>query len=110
MVKENIHEQLNMIEMNFSELEKFRISLKEVNLSVKASSQILGMLVFEQNILTSTQINIIKDHRRFSEYFSDTSAWSLYNNITEALKSTNPILYQKHHVKLHNVFQEIILG
>jgi len=110
MVKEKIHEQLNLMEIFFLELQTFRSSLKEVILSKKASSQILGLLIFEEEILTSTQINIIKDHRRFSEYFSDNSAWSLYNNVTEALKRTNPILYHQHHMKLHKVFQEIILG
>jgi len=110
MVKEKIHEQLNLIEASFLELQEFREMLKEITFSKKAYAQILGRLIFEKEVLTSTQINIIKDHRRFSEYFSDDSAWSLYNNITEALKVTNPILYQKHHLKVYDLFQEVILG
>ena len=40
----------------------------------------------------------------FSKEFKEKNAFSLYNWVTEAMKTTYPSIYMKNHVKLNDYF------
>lgn len=81
--------------------------LKQVVLSKKDQSGIIGQLYADKEILTLTQLAQVK--REMStpshSYNADpNSAWSLYNHITLSLKDSHPLTFLNDHQEVHNFF------
>ena len=65
-----------------------------------------GRLFLEKNVISSSQLNIVKNELKTSEHFSwgkdrSTSLWNLYNCVTESLKKSHAGNYLKNHIDLH---------
>lgn len=110
VVEEQIVIMFDSLEAEFERLLKFRRNLKEIELSKRVQAEILGRLIFEERILTATQIQIVKENRDYSEHFGDDVAWHLYNNITESLKKSNPTTFYNRHQQTTEFFQREIIG
>ena len=81
--------------------------LKQVILSPAEKGTILGRLFAEQEILTLTQVGIVKremDKPSFNYNCDPDSAWTMYNHITFALKESHPQTYLQDHEILHDFF------
>ena len=81
--------------------------LKNVLLSPRDKGRILGHLFANDEILTLTQVGIVKREldKPSHNYNSDVnSAWTMYNHITLALKESHPSSYMKDHQKVHEYF------
>lgn len=77
--------------------------MKSIMLDKTATAELCGRFFMEQDIINSTQLNIIKkelDNPSYQE-FSNNSLWSLYNHTTHALKESHPLNYMDSHKKLH---------
>lgn len=109
-VRPKIIEAFDKMEVNFGKAQEFRSELKMIEISERVRAELLGRLIFELKVLTSTQINVIKEQRRFSEHFAGDTAWDLFNNVTESLKRSNPILFHKNHLTVHQLFTEELIG
>ena len=81
--------------------------MKNYDLTPRQKAEILGVMYFEKNLVTPTQLSVIKDELSNSEHFKENNAWSLYNNVTEALKKSHPIYIIQDHVKLHRFMKDI---
>lgn len=82
--------------------------MKSIMLDKTLTAELCGRFFMEQDIITSSQLNIIKNELKSPTYeeFSDNSLWSLYNHATHALKKTHPLNYIDSHKKLHNFVTE----
>jgi hypothetical protein len=81
--------------------------LKNVILSKSKQGAILGELFAANEILTLTQVGIVKreiDKPTYSYNCDRNSAWAMYNYVTLALKESHPISYLDDHQKVHNYF------
>lgn len=86
-----------------------REHLKTISLTPTRMAELMGKMFIEKEIITSTQINIMK-----REMYSPTydygvpvhNAWSLYNFATHAFKEDSPRSWMKRHVDLHSFFNE----
>ena len=81
--------------------------LKNVKLSARDKGRILGHLFANDEILTLTQVGIVKREidRPSHNYNADVdSAWTMYNHITLALKESHPSTYMSDHEKVHEYF------
>jgi hypothetical protein len=81
--------------------------LKQVNLTSSEAGSVVGKLFIDQEILTLTQVGMIKremDAPTHQYNAAPNSAWTLYNHITLALKDSHPMTYLSDHQKLHNFF------
>jgi hypothetical protein len=81
--------------------------LKNVLLSPRDKGKILGQLFANDEILTLTQVGIVKREldKPTHNYNSDVnSAWTMYNHITFALKESHPSSYMKDHQRVHEYF------
>lgn len=81
--------------------------LKNVLLSPRDKGRILGQLFANDEILTLTQVGIVKREldKPSHNYNSDVdSAWTMYNHITLALKESHPSSFMKDHQKVHEYF------
>jgi hypothetical protein len=81
--------------------------MKNYNLTERQKAEILGVMYFERNLVTPTQLSIIKNELTQSEHFKEDNAWSLYNNVTESLKKSHPIDIIQDHIKLHGFMKEM---
>ena len=81
--------------------------LKNIILTKGQQAAIVGQLLIEQDVLTLSQVGIIKREIETPTYtYNSTadSAWTLYNHITLALKDSHPMSYLNDHQKLHSFF------
>jgi len=79
---------------------------KDMELTKLHVHNIIGELFLEQKILTTAQLNIVRNELYYSENFKmlnggDMSMYNMYNNITEALKISHPMNYVRDHTKVH---------
>jgi hypothetical protein len=81
--------------------------MKNYDLTQRQKAEILGVMYFERNLVTPTQLSIIKKELTQSEHFIENNAWSLYNNVTESLKKSHPIDIIQDHIKLHGFMKEM---
>jgi hypothetical protein len=68
-------------------------TMKDIMVSDTARAQLIGRLYFEEDLLNSEQLSIIKQqiHNPTYEYNADKkSLWSLYNHITYSLRASHP--------------------
>jgi hypothetical protein len=81
--------------------------LKQVVLTKKDQSSIIGQLYADKEILTLTQLAQVKREMETPShnYNADVnSAWSLYNHITLSLKESHPLTFLNDHQEVHNFF------
>jgi len=81
--------------------------LKNVKLSARDKGKILGQLFANDEILTLTQVGIVKREidKPTHNYNADVdSAWTMYNHITLALKESHPSTFMKDHERVHGYF------
>jgi Domain of unknown function (DUF932) len=106
-VMNEIKEQLANAQSHYDNLVQDRNMLDKVMLSPRDKGRILGELFAEDEILTLTQVGIVKREidKPSHNYNSHVdSAWTMYNHVTLALKESHPTSYMKDHQKLHDWF------
>lgn len=106
---EMIRNYLTNAKSIYEKLIEDREHLKRIDLTPTRMAEIMGKMFIDKEIITSTQINIMK-----REMYSPTfeygvprhNAWALYNYATHAFKEDSPRSWMKRHVDLHNFFNE----
>ena len=102
-----IDHQIDHAKEHYDILLQDKQMLKNVLLSPRDKGRILGHLFANDEILTLTQVGIVKREldKPSHNYNSDVnSAWTMYNHITLALKESHPSSYMKDHQKVHEYF------
>ena len=91
----------------FNQLIKDREQLKKIELSPRQMAEMIGRMFIQEQIITSTQINIMKRELEKPTYDYGVpveNAWSLYNFATHAFKEDSPRNWIKRHIDLHDFF------
>jgi hypothetical protein len=104
---QNIQSQLSSANTYYTRLIEDKNMLKNISLSRKEQSSLVGRLFCDEEILTPTQTSIVKKeihNPSFNYNCSNDSAWALYNHVTLALKESHPISYLSDHQKVHDFF------
>lgn len=104
--REHLSLVINGIDKEFDRVLTNIEEMKATFLTKKDVATLIGDMFVNEQLITSTQLGIISKEIRMSEHFKDGSLWSLYNNITEGLKSSHPIFYDKQHIKLHSYISD----
>jgi hypothetical protein len=105
--EQHIINQIANAKNHFELLVRDKDILKNIILSPAEKGTILGRLFAEQEILTLTQVGIVKremDKPTFNYNCDPNSAWAMYNHITFALKESHPQTYLQDHEMLHEFF------
>jgi hypothetical protein len=103
----SIQEQISNAKVYFNNLVTDKTMLKNVILTSRDKGRILGELFANDEILTLTQVGIVKREidKPTHAYNADiNSAWTMYNHITLALKESHPGHYIDDHQKVHQYF------
>lgn len=101
-----ISEYIKYAADHFTNMQKERESMKQVELSMRTKSELLGRMFIENKIITSTQLNIINRELQAPthDYNSPDSLWELYNYSTFALKESHPANWMDSHIDVHKFF------
>lgn len=106
----SIQQQLAKSKEFYNLLIKDKELLKNVMLTSREKGRILGELYAKDEILTLTQVGIVKremDKPSFNYNCDPDSAWAMYNHITYSLKESHPMTYLDDHQKVHEFFMDI---
>lgn len=86
-LRENIEKCVNYMEDEFKKGVYILGQLKEKEITTKIAAELTGRAFIEQDIITATQVGIIKDRLNFDENFKEMNAYCLYEHFTEAAKT-----------------------
>lgn len=108
-VSTNIKDQIAGAATHYNTLIADKEILKQVMLSPKKKGQILGELFACTEVLTLTQVGIVKrelDSPTFNYNCDPDSAWAMYNHVTFALKESHPVNFLNDHQVVHDYFMK----
>lgn len=99
------------LQLSFNRNKEQLNNMKDIRVKMDLVEHIVGELFLVKEVLTVTQMSIVKkelyDSRNFKHCNDDNfTAYDLYNHITEALKFSHPINYVKDHIVTHKLFEE----
>ena len=106
-VNQELHEKIigtiNQLDQHFEIMLSHSEAMKNVSLSKDDMAQLLGRMFFQENLITPTQLSIVKQEFEEPQFeaFRDNNLWSLYNYITYSLKTAHPLTYIQEHKNLH---------
>lgn len=106
-VMDQINTQIAHAKEHYNVLLEDKALLKNVILTPRDKGSILGELFANDEILTLTQVGIVKreiDKPTHSYNANVDSAWTMYNHITLALKESHPSSFMKDHQRVHGFF------
>ena len=85
--------------------------LKETEITKRLAAELLGRMMIEENIVTPTQLNIIKNELDNPTYveFKDMTGYNLYQHCTHALKTAHPTFAIKQLVRTHDFLTSNLL-
>lgn len=104
---QHIETYISDAKMIFERLIHDREKLKNYDMSAKGVAEMIGRMYIHDQIITSTQINIMKrelENPTFDYGVDRYNAWSVYNYATHAFKEDNPRNWIKRHTDLHDFF------
>lgn len=102
-----ISDQISKAKSHYNLLLSDKQMLKNVRLTPRDKGRILGELFANEEILTLTQVGIVKremDNPTHNYNSHTDSAWNMYNNITFALKESHPSTFMNDHQQVHSYF------
>jgi hypothetical protein len=90
----------------FRRMQTEREEMKQVEITSRAKAELIGRLFLEDQIITSTQLNIISRELKAPthDYGAPDSMWELYNHTTFAMKDSHPALWMDKHMSAHKFF------
>lgn len=101
-----ISEYVKMAADYFTEMQKQRDEMKNIELSDKVRAELVGRMFLEEDFVTSTQLNIIKSQLKnpLFDYKAPNSMWELYQYTTQAMRDIHPSLWMENHMNAHKFF------
>jgi len=90
----------------FEKIQYERDVMKEIEVSKRTSAELIGRMFIEEEIITSTQLNIINREIQLPsfDYKCDGSLYQLYQHVTHSLKETHPTNWMSSHINAHKFF------
>lgn len=109
IVKNKILDSINSFEDSFKEIIIDRDLMKETTITGRNCAELLGRMYIEERIITSSQLDIIKNEIDYSKHFTGNTVWDFYNCITESLKTSTINGYFNDHLKVHNFIKKELI-
>lgn len=105
----------NNLKLSFNKDREQLKMMKGIPVEMDAVEHVIGKLFIEEEVLTVTQMSIVKRELYTSKNFvhcneDNFTAYDFYNHITEALKASHPLNYVRDHVAVHELFENLFLN
>lgn len=105
-LREHIKVVVNNLNYEFDRLVKNKEEMKAIQLNKSAVGSLVGDMIINEQLITNTQLDLIRHELKFSKSFTDASLWSFYNHCTQAFKESHPANYDIQHIKLHTYLSD----
>ena len=106
---ETIQQQIGKAKQYYKQLVYDKETMKEIMISPTVRAQLVGRLYFEEDLLNTEQLTLIKHqmHTPKYDYNADPkSLWALYNHITLSLHKAHPKDWLDHQRLVHWFFTQ----
>lgn len=107
-VHAKIVDSINLFDTRLKLMSQHKDAMKQIHVDKTAAAELCGRMFIEQDIITSTQLGIIKNEleKPTYDYNSPESLWELYNHTTHALKKAHPLHGIQQHITFHEFIEE----
>ncbi len=105
---EYIADYIKSARLLFKRMQDERDSMKTIDLDSVEKAKILGEMYVDRNLITSSQLSIIKSelYSPTYEYDSPDTLWELYQYCTFAMKNMHPALRMDALIQVNKFFNE----
>lgn len=103
-MKNQISNQVLHAEKYYRRMIDDKDNLKTVQLNIKEQAELLGRLYYDEEILDVTQLSTVKAQMKNPSYDYQCdmdNAWTFYNHVTHALKTSHPKTWLSDTQKFH---------
>jgi hypothetical protein len=100
-----ITESIAALYDEYTRATKYRELFSAMSLPKRQQAEMLGRIFVEEEIVTPTMANTIRQEITGSKLFPDDTVWSFYNHVTHGLKQSHPIDYIDRHVEFHKFIE-----
>ena len=97
---------INQLDEHFQKIIRQSEQLHNIEMTIEQYAELIGRMFIEENIITPTQLGIVKREFKESKLFPEPTAWSMYNHVNQALKFGHPANYIEQHIGLHKFMLE----
>jgi len=108
-VNKYIPEMIKRAGDNFEELIRFKEKMKEIETSKKIMAKLIGDMYLNEEIISDTQMSIIRKEFQNPSYNYGTpenNLWTLFNAVTVATRESNA----KDYIKVHQDLSDYVVG
>tara|TARA_B100000497_G_scaffold84912_1_gene94602 strand:+ start:931 stop:1845 length:915 start_codon:yes stop_codon:yes gene_type:complete len=105
--------QIKTGEKHYTRILDDRDELRNITLTKRQQSELLGRLFADDDIITSSQMSIIKKEMKKPSYdynCNDDNAWTFYNHVTHSLKVSTPRDWMQDSQNFHDFMMNNVLG
>ena len=105
--------QIKTGEKHYTRILDDRDELRNITLTKRQQSELLGRLFADDDIITSSQMSIIKKEMKKPSYdynCNDDNAWTFYNHVTHSLKVSTPRDWMQDSQNFHDFMMTEIVG
>lgn len=95
---------VNSLSANFKSILADTKKLKAKKVDQALINELIGNLFLEQELISVTQLGIIRDEIKAQKLFKADTVWDIYNHTTEALKKSPVRKVINDHLAAHNLF------
>jgi hypothetical protein len=97
---------LNSAEEQLNNIIYIKNELKKIHLTKNRVAELLGTMFIDKDIITSTQLNIVKRELETPTYDYECSgtAFELLSHLTHSFKNSSPRDYMKSHIETSDFF------
>lgn len=113
-VSKELHKKIEMSVLTYDDvmnsMEQDCERMKYIEVDKTAAASLCGQLFVEQDLITATQLSIIKNEiiKPSYDYRSEGTMWQFYNHVTHSLKKTHPSRYIEQHKNFHGFVKQLI--
>ncbi len=101
-----IDKGLDRLDEDFKSLVLNKNEMKSLTITKNTIHKLVSDMFLEEDLITATQISILKRELKESKHFKDDSVWSFYNNVTESFKSNSASNYNSQLSKFHGYMSD----
>jgi len=90
----------------FREMQIQREMMKQVEITKRQQGELLGRMVYESDIISTMQLNIIRKEliKPSYDYGVENTLWDLYQHTTHSMKEVHPGSWMSDHMNAHDFF------
>jgi hypothetical protein len=104
-VQQKIITSMDKLENEYNILKHQSSIMKSMEISKTEMAKLAGRLFIEEELVNTTQLNILKKEIITSEAFPDENVWSMYNHVTESYKKSHAYTYINNHLEFHGFME-----